>query len=69
VGRPEKKRSLVPPVVADQQQAWRDFAGWRVNYDRPLLSLATWIEAPEAPWSSDRWTTVRRPRVFHRHSR
>ena len=57
------------PVVADQQQAWRDFAGWRVNYDRPLLSLATWIEAPEAPWSSDRRTTVRRPRVFHRRSR
>ena len=25
------------PLVADRDQAWRDFAGWRVNYDRALL--------------------------------
>ena len=54
------------PVVADREQAWRDFAGWRVNYDRPLLSLATWVEAPIAPWSSDRRISIRRPRVFQR---
>ena len=57
------------PVVADQEQAWRDFAGWRVNYDRPLLSLATWIEAPRASWSSDRQVAIRRPRVFRRPHR
>jgi hypothetical protein len=22
------------------EQSWRDFAGWRVNYDRVLMSLA-----------------------------
>ncbi|MCQ3813465.1 MAG: hypothetical protein KTU85_03480 [Acidimicrobiia bacterium] len=54
------------PVVADQQQAWRDFAGWRVNYDRPLLSLASWLGAPKATWCSDRPIEVRRPRIFHR---
>lgn len=42
------------PVKADRDQAWRDFAGWRVNYDTVLLSLATITMAPYAPWSSDR---------------
>ena len=42
------------PLKADKDQAWRDFAGWRVNYDQPLLALAAMIRAPYAPWSSDR---------------
>jgi hypothetical protein len=42
------------PLKADQDQAWRDFAGWRVNYDRVLISLCQITMAPYAPWSSDR---------------
>lgn len=42
------------PVKADREQAWRDFAGWRVNYDRVLLGLARLTSAPYAIWSSDR---------------
>ncbi|HVU74729.1 MAG TPA: hypothetical protein VHE83_17335 [Mycobacteriales bacterium] len=42
------------PVRADREQAWRDFAGWRVNYDTVLVALAGLIQAPYAPWSSDR---------------
>jgi len=42
------------PLVADRDQAWRDFAGWRVNYDTVLLSLAQITMAPFAPWTSDR---------------
>jgi hypothetical protein len=42
------------PVKADREQAWRDYAGWRVNYDRVLLGLARLTSAPYAPWSSDR---------------
>jgi hypothetical protein len=42
------------PVKADRDQAWRDFAGWRVNYDTVLLALAELLMAPYAPWSSDR---------------
>ena len=42
------------PLKLDRDQAWRDFAGWRVNYDTVLLALATLTMAPEAPWSSDR---------------
>ncbi len=42
------------PVVSDREQAWLDFAGWRVNYDITLLALARLTLAPKAPWSSDR---------------
>jgi hypothetical protein len=43
------------PLKADQDQAWRDFAGWRVNYDRVLLALAELIITPYTPWVSDRY--------------
>ena len=42
------------PVRSDRDQAWRDFAGWRVNYDRVLITLAGFVMAPYAPWVSDR---------------
>jgi hypothetical protein len=42
------------PLKPDREQAWRDFVGWRVNYDTVLLSLAALTMAPYAPWSSDR---------------
>jgi hypothetical protein len=42
------------PLRADRDQAWRDYAGWRVNYDVPLLALCSLTMAPYAPWSSDR---------------
>jgi hypothetical protein len=56
------------PLRADRDQAWRDFAGWRVNYDRVLVALATLTDAPTAPWSSDRAFIVnyRRPRYGRR---
>jgi hypothetical protein len=38
----------------DLDQAWRDFRGWRVNYDTVLITLAGFFMAPYAPWSSDR---------------
>ena len=42
------------PIKPDREQAWRNFAGWRVNYDTVLLALANLTIAPDAPWSSDR---------------
>jgi hypothetical protein len=42
------------PVKYNRDQAWRDYAGWRVNYDQVLLALAELTMAPQAPWSSDR---------------
>jgi hypothetical protein len=42
----------------DRDQTWRDFVGWRVNYDTVLLALAGMTMAPYAPWSSDRATKI-----------
>lgn len=42
------------PLKEDRDQAWRDFAGWRVNYDVVLIRLAGLTMAPYAMWSSDR---------------
>jgi hypothetical protein len=42
------------PLKPDLDQAWHDFAGWRVNYDIVLRILAGLTMAPEAPWSGDR---------------
>jgi hypothetical protein len=42
------------PIKPDRDQAWLDFAGWRVNYDTVLLELADLTDAPYAMWSSDR---------------
>ena len=46
------------PVHRDRDQAWRDFAGWRVNYEDALLRLSTIIVAPDARWND----AARRPR-------
>jgi hypothetical protein len=49
------------PIKADREKAWRDFAGWRVNYDRALILLCGLVMAPQAPWSSDRAPQFRLP--------
>jgi hypothetical protein len=46
------------PLKADRDQAWKDFAGWRVNYDPVLVGLARMVVAPPARWSSDRPLTL-----------
>lgn len=51
------------PVRADRDEAWLDFAGWRVNYEEPLLALAALTQAPPAVWSGDRSRRVRSPRI------
>lgn len=55
------------PIRPDRDQSWRDFAGWRVNYDTPLLALARLTMAPEAPWISDpprlKWAATRGARA------
>jgi hypothetical protein len=52
----------------DRDQAWRDFSGWRVNYDVVLITLCAVFMAPYAPWSSDRSVAPFRVRVL-RHPR
>ncbi len=50
------------PLKADRDQAWIDFAGWRVNYDTVLVELAGLMMAPYAMWSSDRGLQRKLPR-------
>ncbi|GAB4547087.1 MAG: hypothetical protein OHK0023_07800 [Anaerolineae bacterium] len=50
----ERLKAEHVPVKVDQEQAWRDFAGWRVNYDTVLIALAMITLAPPAHWVSDR---------------
>ena len=54
------------PLRSDQEQAWRDFAGWRVNYDVPLLALCALADAPATSWSSDRIDGYHRPTLRRR---
>lgn len=62
----EELAAMGVPLKPDRAQAWRDFAGWRVNYDTVLLTLAGMTMAPYAPWSSDRAIPFR-PKLF-RHN-
>ncbi len=54
------------PLKADREQGWRDFAGWRINYDTPLLALAALTMAAYAPWSSDRGLKSYTPSLLRR---
>jgi hypothetical protein len=54
------------PIKADRDQAFRDWAGWRVNYDRALIGLAQLVVAPPARWSSDRPGRLPPPRLRRR---
>ncbi len=42
-------------IRQNRAQAWRDFSGWRVNYDDVLVALSFITKAPVGVWSSDRW--------------
>ena len=53
------------PLKEDRDQSWRDYSGWRVNYDTVLLALCSLVDAPPAKWSSDRAPRDRiKPKVF-----
>jgi hypothetical protein len=55
------------PLKTDRDQAWRDFTGWRVNYDAVLLALCGMVMAPPAKWSSDRVpAAAKSPRLFRK---
>jgi hypothetical protein len=51
---------------SDRDAAWRDYCGWRVNYDAVLVGLAKLVDAPEGRWSSDRVGPAYAPRIVRR---
>lgn len=47
----ELKASGVP-LKTDLDQAWRDFAGWRVNYDAAIVGLIKTLRVDASEWFS-----------------
>src|SRR5581483_1911980 len=42
------------PIERDPAQAWPDFVGWRVNYERAAYTVAAAVYAAPALWSGPR---------------
>jgi len=42
------------PMERSAEEAWPDFRGWRVNYERLIYRLADRLTAPPSPWSGPR---------------
>lgn len=54
--------------LKEREQAWQDYAGWRVNYDTVLIAMCRITMAPYAMWSSDRteaWNQLYHPPLFN----
>jgi hypothetical protein len=49
-----RMRAVDFPIEREPADAWPDFAGWRVNYERAAYALAAAIDAPPAYWSGPR---------------
>jgi len=47
------------PLKQDLDQAWVDFAGWRVNYDASLLGLMRYLRIDPGEWFGDRQSAPR----------
>ena len=62
----ESLKNAGVPVVEDRDQAWRDYAGWRANYDNCLVGLASITSAPPGKWSTDRPSPYQRLPLFYR---
>jgi hypothetical protein len=42
------------PIERDPAEAWPDFAGWRINYERAAYAVAAAVDAVPALWSGPR---------------
>ena len=49
-----RMRSVDFPVERDPGEAWPDFVGWRVNYERAAYAVAYEVDAVPALWSGPR---------------
>ncbi len=49
----EELRKEGVPLKADLEQAWKDFAGWRVNYDTLLVTLSQMFVVPPSIWENE----------------
>jgi hypothetical protein len=49
-----RMRKLDFPIEREPEQAWPDFVGWRVNYERAAYAVAAAVYAVPAKWSGPR---------------
>jgi len=50
----DRMREVDFPIERDPAEAWPDFVGWRVNYEKAAYALATKVDAVPALWSGPR---------------
>ncbi len=50
----ERMRAVDFPIERSPEEAWPDFVGWRVNYEKAAYGIAGAIFAPPALWSGPR---------------
>jgi hypothetical protein len=50
----ERLREVDFPIERDPADAWPDFTGWRVNYERAAYGIAAAVDAVPAMWSGPR---------------
>lgn len=50
----ERLRAVGFAIERDPADAWPDFAGWRVNYERAAYAIAAATDTVPAPWSGPR---------------
>ncbi len=50
----DRMREVDFPIERDPEQAWPDFVGWRVNYERAAYAVAAAVHAVPAKWSGPR---------------
>ena len=49
-----RMRNVDFPLEREPEQAWPDFVGWRVNYERAAYAVAAAVYAVPAKWSGPR---------------
>jgi hypothetical protein len=49
-----RMRKVDFPIERDPEEAWADFVGWRVNYERAAYAVAAVVDAVPALWSGPR---------------
>jgi hypothetical protein len=49
-----RMREVGFPITREPADAWPDFVGWRLNYERPAYQIAAAIDAIPALWSGPR---------------
>lgn len=65
----DRMKSVGFPINKDCEQAWKQFVGWRVNYESIAYDLAKNLDVVPAQWGGprrSRWVTIQTERVVNR---